>query len=277
MTNLIVSLLCLSAGFVLAASPLPPALENSPRALRIPDETREKIGKRIWVNECDGKVEGLVDWNAGEAFASLGIGHFIWYPTPAKGPFEESFPPLLAFLVQHGVTLPEWLSPDMLCPWPTKEVFTKASAAKDPRLADLRDFLSKTVPLQSEFIAARNASALARMLAICKPEQRDTLRSRFTALAATDDGLYCLLDYVNFKGEGIKSEESYAGEGWGLLQVILAMKGEAPAAQMNIEFSEASKQVLARRVKNSAPEKKAKETEWLAGWSERCNGYKKGL
>src|SRR5438552_18973326 len=50
-----------------------------------------RIGKRIWQNECNGTVAGLTSWNTGEDFASLGIGHFIWYPEGRRGPFEESF------------------------------------------------------------------------------------------------------------------------------------------------------------------------------------------
>ena len=29
-----------------------------------------------------------------------------------------------------------------------------------------------------------------------------------------------MIDYVNFKGDGLKPTERYKGEGWGLLQVL---------------------------------------------------------
>ena len=45
-----------------------------------------RVGRKIWQNECDGSVAGLTSWNAGENFASLGIGHFICYPPGARGP-----------------------------------------------------------------------------------------------------------------------------------------------------------------------------------------------
>src|SRR2546423_8459695 len=64
-----------------------------------------RIGKKIWQNECNGTISGLTSWNAGEDFASLGIGHFIWYPEGKPGPFEESFPKLVAFVAQHGAKL----------------------------------------------------------------------------------------------------------------------------------------------------------------------------
>ena len=62
----------------------------------LPSETR-RIGKKIWQNECDGTLAGLTSWNTGENFASLGIGHFIWYPKGVRGPFEESFPAFVDF------------------------------------------------------------------------------------------------------------------------------------------------------------------------------------
>src|SRR5690606_16290040 len=85
----------------------------------------ERIGKRIWQNECAGTVEGLTSWNGGENFASLGIGHFIWYPAGVQGPFEESFPKLIAFFQQSGVRVPQWLLTTPDCPWPTREAFQR--------------------------------------------------------------------------------------------------------------------------------------------------------
>src|SRR5689334_17000237 len=68
------------------------------------------IGHKVWQNECAGSVEGLVSWNSGEAFPSLGIGHFIWYPEGKPGPFEESFPKLVALLKERGTKVPAWLN-----------------------------------------------------------------------------------------------------------------------------------------------------------------------
>src|SRR4051812_35406337 len=65
-----------------------------------------RIGKKIWQNECAGTVAGLTSWNAGENFASLGIGHFIWYPVGTTGPFDESFPKFVEFAGGRSVKLP---------------------------------------------------------------------------------------------------------------------------------------------------------------------------
>src|SRR5438270_10649839 len=76
-------------------------------SLSHPDVLR--IGKRIWQNECNGTISGLTAWNEGEDFASLGIGHFIWYPRGPRGPFDESFPKLVSFISSRGAKLPTLL------------------------------------------------------------------------------------------------------------------------------------------------------------------------
>lgn len=224
----------------------------------------QRVGQRIWQNECAGTVAGLTSWNTGEDFASLGIGHFIWYPTGKKGPFEESFPPLSAFLQSRGVEMPGWTTGP--CPWTSKAGF---EADKDgPRQTALRAILVKTVALQTEFIIARLQRALPKMKASSKKPA--LVQAHFEALLASPEGAFCLIDYVNFKGEGTAATERYNGQGWGLLQVLEGMKQPTPAA-----FAEASKAVLSRRVQNAPAARK--EQRWLAGWHNRCDGYKRKL
>src|SRR5262249_34516535 len=71
-------------------------------AITISQADALRIGHKVWQNECNGSVAGLTSWNEGENFASLGIGHFIWYPKNVHGPFEESFPKLVSFISQRG-------------------------------------------------------------------------------------------------------------------------------------------------------------------------------
>ena len=84
--------------------------------LALSEAELDAIGRRVWQNECGGTRQGLTSWNSGEDFASLGIGHFIWYPKGMNGPFEESFPKLLHSLQGAGHKLPDWLQPDRDCP-----------------------------------------------------------------------------------------------------------------------------------------------------------------
>src|SRR5262249_50830963 len=110
-----------------------------------------RIGKRVWQNECNGTISGLTSWNEGEDFASLGIGHFIWYPKGRRGPFEESFPKLVNFVSKRGAKLPTLLlkGADQACPWNSRAEFVRAQHAPD--MSQLRQFLAGTIDLQAEF------------------------------------------------------------------------------------------------------------------------------
>ncbi len=60
-------------------------LNTSTTIIRISKNDIQRIGHLIWKNECGGAIEGLTYWVKGEPCASLGIGHFIWYPKNATG------------------------------------------------------------------------------------------------------------------------------------------------------------------------------------------------
>ena len=233
-------------------------------ALALSDAELDRIGRRVWQNECGGTREGLTSWNSGENFASLGIGHFIWYPKGLNGPFEESFPKLVKSLNSAGVKTPGWL--DGACPWSTRAAFQ--ADAQSPRMKELRDLLASTIRLQSHFLAERMKAALPKMISAAPSSDREKVRTNFNRLAETGAGTYALIDYVNFKGEGTNPKERYHGEGWGLLQVLAAMPAEGSATA---GFSRAAATVLERRVKNSPPERG--ESRWLPGWKNRVRGY----
>src|SRR6187549_3462318 len=97
--------------------------------VNIPPATSAKIGQRIWQNECSGTVAGLTSWNSGEAFASLGIGHFIWYPAGGKQTYQESFPGLVRLMVARQVAVPNWLAAAKSCPWADRAAFNAAKTS----------------------------------------------------------------------------------------------------------------------------------------------------
>lgn len=239
--------------------------------IQLTPESAQKIGKKIWQNECGGTVEGLTSWNKGETFPSLGIGHFIWYPKGQEGPFQESFPPLIAFMKSKGANVPAWLNATADSPWNTIAEFNAAKSGA--QMKELRTFLASTIELQTSFIVQRLQNALPKMKEEAKMRDKARLERNFFAVAQSSQGVYALIDYVNFKGEGTNPNERYQKQGWGLAQVLLEMKGEPKGAAAANEFAEAAKRVLARRVKN-APRN---ESQWLAGWSNRCDTYKTPL
>jgi hypothetical protein len=238
-------------------------------AIEISKAEAKKIGNRIWKNECDGAVAGLTSWNAGENFASLGIGHFIWYPKGTRGPFEESFPELTRFIAEHGAKLPGPLlnGGDKYCPWNSRVEFLAAQDSAS--MKQLRQFLVDTIDLQAQFLVVRLRNALPKMLA--QTADRENVQRQFERVGATAQGCYALVDYVNFKGEGTLATERYRGEGWGLLQVLELMKGSGSQSALD-EFVESAKTVLRRRVANSPPARG--EGRWLRGWLGRVESYR---
>lgn len=246
----------------------PPAEQGNRPGISISASEAGAIGGRIWKNECGGTVAGLTSWNAGEAFASLGIGHFIWFPAGVRAPYEESFPSLVAFLRGSGSSVPGWLAETPDCPWRSKVEFERASNA--PRMRELRAFLKDTIPGQVAFILRRLEGALPKMLGAVPPQRQAQVRGRFYAVAATAQGKYALMDYVNFKGEGTNPKERYRGQGWGMLQVLEEMRGEPVGTAAVNEFAAAAIRVLTRRVQNAPKD----ESRWLQGWTNRCNTYR---
>ncbi len=224
------------------------------------------IGEKIFKNEAAGKKENLVYWNEGENFPSLGIGHFIWYKQGEPGIFEESFPQLVEFLKSKNVKLPKIMAENKYSPWKSREELINLQIP-DTDIEELTNFLYENKDLQIMFIFKRLESSLEKMLAVSN--DRENVRKQFYRVASSPNGLYPLIDYVNFKGEGTNPKERYNGQGWGLLQVLENMKGTETGKSALTEFSNSAKFVLQRRVNNSDPSKK--ERKWLQGWFNRCN------
>ncbi|HVY55707.1 MAG TPA: hypothetical protein VHC46_08130 [Thermodesulfobacteriota bacterium] len=237
----------------------------------VPPAELERIGELIFINECGGKEENLTAWNEGEEFASLGIGHFLWYPEGKEYRFRESFPPLFEYLKSEGAKPPGWMDelPSFDLPWSSRTEFY--NDFNSPRMVSLRKFMHDTVALQARFIAERMEKSLPKMLESAPSGSRENIVKQFYRVAGSPMGLYLLVDYVNFKGEGTSPAERYKGEGWGLLQVLDMMKGDEPGPSALTEFAGSAEALLERRVRNSPPERN--EKRFLPGWRKRIGTY----
>jgi len=190
----------------------------------IPSDSYAKIGNLIWRNESGNSIDKLTWWNEGEEFASLGIGHCVWYPENEKQNFVQVFPELLNFLHGKGIAMPAWLKASgktPACPWHTREQFF--AEFKSEKMLELRTMLSQTVELQMQFIIMRTQTKLNYLIAQTKPKDRSHLKLLIKKLQQNPNGLYAIIDYMNFKGDGTNIKERYNGRGWGLLQVLQNM------------------------------------------------------
>lgn len=233
----------------------------------IPQNQLDKVAELIFNNEASGKKEGLIVWNNGEEFISLGIGHFIWYPKDYNGVFQESFPDLQEHLVKRGYVLPKLLN-FIDAPWNNKEEYLAARSTDDYK--DAIEFLYNTKEVQMELIGMRAEKALQEILKYT--DKPDEIEKAFYDVYTSPFGIYPLIDYVNFKGEGIKDTEKYKNQGWGLLQVLEQVSENNKKISSTEKFIEGAKFVLTRRVKNSDPQRG--EERWLKGWINRVETYK---
>lgn len=229
------------------------------------------VGEQVFQNECAGKATCLVHWNVGEAFPSLGIGHFIWYPEAVDGPFVESFPALLAFLRTRSVELPKWLEnlEPMAAPWPDRDTFLAQQNSE--RVESLREFLWQTRGLQAEYIFARAKASMLKVIEATAEDDQRAIATRLSELNATPGGTYALIDYVNFKGEGLAPRETYNGQGWGLLQVLQEMGSTSSGGALE-QFRAAAASVLTRRAENA--QNPIEREQWLKGWLKRLETYR---
>lgn len=245
--------------------------------LHLTPTQEEYIAQKVWQNEGAGLDKYLIHWNDGEDFASLGIGHFIWFPAGHTERFREVFPMVLAYMHERNTPMPHWLTPQTPFPWNTKEEFLRAKEGNSQTYQELFTFIKETIPLQASFLAQRLNGALPQMLETIDDRQKgERIKQRFHEILYNKDGsinehgLYILIDYVNFKGEGTLQSERYNDEGWGLLQVLEHIDIKEPDRFK--AFSDSAKAMLSRRISNSPKERG--EERWRAGWNKRLDTYK---
>lgn len=230
------------------------------------------IGDQIFKNETGGKIEQLVHWNHREDFASMGIGHFTWYPAGRRARYGNTFPGLLDYLQKNGVQLPSWIQRARFegAPWRTREELMRAR--NTPEVRQFAQLLYKTRNLQAQYIMDRAMRAMPRLVSKTPQHLRRHVANNLNAVANSPGGRYVLIDYVNFKGEGLARHGGYKGKNWGLLQVLEEMRSSNVGQQALNEFANAAMRVLERRVRNSNPRRN--ERKWLPGWRNRTNTYR---
>jgi hypothetical protein len=184
---------------------------------------------------------------------------------------------MLEFLRAKGLRLPVWLDKQPIppCPWNTKLDFEEHFDS--PQMVELREFLNNSINEQTRFLIFRAQQALPKILTtLHSAGDRERVQRQFDRVASAS--LYPLVDFINFKGEGVRQSETFldrqtgAQEGWGLKQVLLNMTDAAAGQPALDEFSNAAKQVLRRRIQNNPA-----DAIYEKGWFARCDTYRQPL
>jgi hypothetical protein len=236
----------------------------------------EKIAHKIWLNEGLGKKSYLVWWNKGEEFASLGIGHFIWFTKDKPMWFFHAFPAMLRYITARGAKPPKWLKPDMPCVWNNYQEWKRAKRKNTKKMRELTQFLYKTRGLQAQFMLHRMKEAKGKLIKYAPNKKtRRLIIHNFNRLLykrngkIDPQGAYILIDYTNFKGDGTLESERYQGKGWGLYQVLLHMNPNDPNAKR--AFAKSARFILDRLTKICPPERNLKR--FKRGWFKRIDTY----
>jgi hypothetical protein len=256
----------------------PPPVIHYPKGVQRPTLSAYElrvISDKIYLNEASSSPDKLMIWADGENFASVGIGHFIWYPAGEPKRFDETFPAMIDYFVNNKVQIPAWLATARHtgAPWKNKATFERAK--NDNEFQQLKRLLLNTKELQTQFFFDRIHASIPQIVKQAPPQDRKRIIANYNALAHSKGGWYPLIDYINFKGKGTKSSERYNNQGWGLLQALQEMQPVVAGAQALDEFSRATRVVLERRVRNSPA--KNKERRWLSGWRNRTSTYRHSL
>jgi len=229
------------------------------------------IADKIYHNETSGDPEKIMFWSKNESFPSIGIGHFIWYPQGQPKIYDETFPSMIDYYIAHKVEIPAWLRAARKrgAPWKDRATFERSRGDKE--FQQLKVLLLNTKALQTQFFFDRLHASIPEIVKYVAPQYRQHIINNYNALAATKGGWYPLIDYINFKGKGIKATERYNNQGWGLLQVLKEMRPVQAGPGALREFARAARAVLERRVRNAPPSKN--EGRWMRGWMNRVNSY----
>ena len=175
---------------------------------------------------------------------------------------------MVSFYRSKGVKLPKILEENIHSPWSSRAELIAKKERGDKDINELINFFDSTRDLQVMFIYERLQKSLDKMLEVAS--DKENLRNQFYRMVKSPNGLYALIDYVNFKGEGLKGVASYNNQAWGLKQVLENMKGTSIGHDALVEFSNSAKYVLTRRVQNAPRD----ESQWLKGWYNRVDTYK---
>jgi hypothetical protein len=145
------------------------------------------------------------------------------------------------------------------------------SSKENKQYQDILNFMTRTKHCQADYLIENTKRSLQKIIDAAPGDQRLRITKYLSQLSSNPQGLYAIIDYVNFKGAGIGGSEIYQGEGWGLLQVLQGMRDMPTSQEILAEFVRSAKDVLKHRV-SIAPIDRHEE-RWLPGWLNRVDTY----
>jgi hypothetical protein len=267
-------------------------------------ETAQNIGRNLLFNETSCKVKELASWDSTEDFPSIGIPHVIWFPSGVEKKYDESFPRFWKYLRERNngaMKMPSFLDRDDITSGSVPSIWqSKQQFDSDPRVKELNRFLANPTVLgwESDFAIHRGFDAAYKVMATNSLDPKPKMSTKvmcqhFKKLLSSPGGVMALVDYTNFKGEGIYPAEIKGPSKvrWGLKQVIetmddpnLNLSGEQISKVQSVldpkqrdldlerqKFASAAKQTLSHRLENDPSVTKKVADEDRSGWGNRID------
>lgn len=175
----------------------------------------------------------------------VSMGGSIWYGEKTQLNYTEDWPTIAQALQDAGVTLPQWALG--ACPWSNQEEVIAANQEGSPYYNDIQA-LNTTLSTDPKaldvlfrfgkwkrFLTALDPNSDFSdhyIFTDATPGDAQLLADRFNAIGAVHDaaghpiGLYALMDYCNWKGEGTSVTEIHNTQHWGLQSVLRNMSAE---------------------------------------------------
>lgn len=190
-------------------------------------------------------------WNSTEHFPSMGFAHFIWWTNTGHG---NSFYDMMSYITQSKwITVPPELK-FLQNTNPPSNWKDLSSMQGDPKYSTITDFLSRNDVKKAGYDFIRDS----RLYSLSQKLTGDTL-NKFNQLAKWPKGAYILIDYVNFKWEGLTGSNQ-----WGLKQVLENMSNPTDPVDAAKKFRDSAQKLLAARRDSG---------KYIAGWTNRLNTY----
>ncbi len=123
-------------------------------------------------------------------FASLGYGHFIWYPAGEPQKFDQTFPDMVQYYIDNRVAIPDWLKrqKDIGLPWSSREEF-EGARDRDKRFKELENILINTKGLQTKFFFDRVVDAIPEIVEYLPKEKQEHIKRSYNAVANSQWGM----------------------------------------------------------------------------------------
>ena len=182
--------------------------------MKLSKEQLLSVAEKIFQNETGGVRNNLVDWNDGENFPSLGIGHFTWFKASGgRSGFGDSLPDMIAYYKQKGIELPKLLAESRYSPWKSKSELMAKKDLVDELVKSINGMTEQraTTIARTETSKSVNSTSYEMSKKIMKEKRwvhiggQKTHRENHKAL----DGEWVPIDYKWSLQDGIEAEHPH--------------------------------------------------------------------